>query len=168
MTYIEQDGRGYMHASQAVCLHCVSPDEFNPLPRFGSYLYHQFHVICHPISTIQPSILIRFIRNLQQPINLLLINAYAARKLGQPLVCLVPRLIHDADIEVVGLLVEQRLAELPELLWLGLQDCGAGLVHEGGGRMPGLNLLAENELDFIGIFRLDEWIDIFVDLGFRQ
>ena len=76
---------------------------------------------------------------------------------------MVARFVHDIDIEVLVLLVEERLAELPELVGVGLQDCNACFVNKRRGRVPWLDLLAEDELDVLGVLGLDEWEDRVVD-----
>lgn len=45
-------------------------------------------------------------------------------------VCVVPGLIHDVDVKVLFLLLEQLGAEVPELAGRQSQDCNAGLVDE--------------------------------------
>lgn len=76
---------------------------------------------------------------MEQIINFLLITAAMSSNLRQPLVRLVARLIDDVGVEERGLLVEEGLAEVPEFVWIGLEDSGAGFVDESGGWVPGLN-----------------------------
>lgn len=47
------------------------------------------------------------------------------------------------------------LAELPELVWVGLQHCNTALMDQSRRRVPRLDLLPEDDLDVVCILRLD-------------
>lgn len=111
----------------------------------------QLHKIRDPVARIEPSVLIRLITDLQQPIHLLLVDTHTSRNLRQPLVRVVPRLIHNAGIEKVLLLLKQLLAEVVELLGLDLEHSEARFMDEGRGRVPGLDLLAEDGYDAVRV-----------------
>ena len=134
-----------MHASQAVGL--------------GQKL----DVVCDLVATVQTAVLARLVRDLEKAVDLLLVDTHAAGKLRQSGVCLVACLMDDVDIEVLVLLVEERLAELPELVGVGLQDCNTCFVNKRRGRVPWLDLLAEDELHVLGVLGLDQWEDRVVD-----
>ena len=55
------------------------------------------------------------------------------------------------------------LAELPELVGVGLQDCNTCFVNKRRGRVPWLDLLAEDELHVLCVLGLDQWEDRVVD-----
>jgi len=105
----------------------------------------QLDEIGNAISRIQSAVLARLIRNLQQPVHLALVHAHAPRDRGQALVRRIPRLADHVDVEKVRLPVEQRGAKGPELVGLELEDGVAGFVDERAGRVPGLDVLAEDE-----------------------
>jgi len=122
-------------------------------------LGHKLDVVCDLVAAVQAAVLTRLVRDLQKAIDLLLVDAHAAGKLRQSGVRVVARFIHDVDIEVLVLLVEECLAELPELVRVGLQDCNTCFVNKRRGRVPRLDLLAEDELDVLGVLGLDQWED---------
>lgn len=126
-------------------------------------LNHQLDIVRDSIASIRVPVLIRLIRNLKQAINLLLIQSHATRYLRQPLVRLIPRLVDGISVEEIGLPVEQRPAKLPELVRMGLEYCGACFVDERGRGMPGLDLLSEDELDFLRVLLLHHGEDGVVD-----
>ena len=129
----------------------------------STYLHHKLNIIGDLIPNVHASIFVRLIRHFQQAVDLLLVQAGAGSQLRESLIGLVPRFMDDVDIKKIGLFVEQRLAEIPKLVGIGLQHRRSGLVHESGRRMPGLNMLAEDELDLIRVFLLDHGEDAFVD-----
>lgn len=94
-------------------------------------LNHQFDVVGHSIADVRRSILVRLIIHLKKAEDLLLVDADATGNLRQTLVGFVALFVDYIHIEEVGLLVEERFAEVPELVRLGLQDSGACLVDEG-------------------------------------
>lgn len=47
---------------------------------------------------------------------------------------------------------EQRGGEIPEAIGLDLQDGEGGLVREGRGWVPGLDMWAEDEGEVVGVF----------------
>lgn len=70
----------------------------------------------------------------------------------------------NIDVKVVILLIKQSFAEIPELIRVRLQHGGSSFVDQGGRRVPWLDLLAEDELDLVGVLGLDDREDIVVDL----
>lgn len=104
------------------------------------------------VSTVETAIGTRLVRDLEKTVNLLLINADTTSELRESAVRVVTGLIDDVHIEVLGLLVEECLAELPELVRVRLQDSNTRFVDKRRGRMPWLDLLAEDELDLVGVF----------------
>lgn len=52
----------------------------------------------------------------------------------------------DIGVKVLGLLGEQSFTEVPEFVGIGLEDCYACFVDQRGRRVPGLNLLPEDDL----------------------
>ena len=68
--------------------------------------------------------------------------------------------MHDIGIEVLCLLGEKSFAEVPERLGLGLKYCYACFVDQSGGRVPWLDLLAEDDLQLIWVLLLENWEDI--------
>lgn len=132
--YIEEHSRSNVHTSQAVCL----GDELD--------------VVSHLVSAVEATIRTRLVRDLEKTVDLLLINADTTSELREPGVSVIASLVDDIHVEVLGLLVEECLAKLPEFVWVGLQDSNTRFVDECRGRMPWLDLLAEDELDFVGVF----------------
>lgn len=110
------------------------------------------HIIRDFVSRVQTAILTRLVADLQKVINLLLIHADASSDLRQALVCVVTRLVDDANVEEVFLLVEQRGAEIVELCGVDFLYGVAGFVDECGGWVPWLDLLAEDGYDAVAIF----------------
>ena len=45
-------------------------------------------------------------------------------------------------------MLEERCGEIPESVRGNAEDCECGFVDEGGGRVPWLDLLAEDDFDF--------------------
>jgi len=82
-----------MHTSQAVCL--------------GQKL----DVVCDLVSTVQASIFTRLVGDFEKAVDLLLVEANAAGELRESGVGVVAGLVHDVDVEVLGLLVEESLYE---------------------------------------------------------
>ena len=111
----------------------------------------QLNKVGNPIPCVQSSILVRLIADLQQAVHLLLADTYTPCNLRQPLVRIIPCLVHHARIEEVFLLVEQLLAEIVKLVRLDFEHSEACLVHEYGGRVPGLDLLAEDGDDAVRV-----------------
>ncbi len=71
--------------------------------------------------------------------------------------------MYNIDVEILALLLEQRGAKRPELVGPEPEHGGAGFVDEGAGRVPWLDLLAEDQLEVFGVFGLYEWDDGSVD-----
>lgn len=111
------------------------------------HLYDNLEVIGHSISDVEASISSSLLRNSQKLVQLVSADARAlGSELGQPLVGLVAGLVHDVDVEVGLLVLEEGGAEVPELGRVELQHGQCGLVDERRGRVPWLNLLAEDDL----------------------
>lgn len=67
--------------------------------------------------------------------------------------------MHNLDIEIFLLVVEQRRAKRPEFVRRKAEYGGAGFVRERAGRVPGLDLLAEDDGDGGGVFGFYEGED---------
>ena len=122
-------------------------------------LDQELHIIRDAIARVQAPILPRPVGDFQKAKKLLLIHAHGPGKFCQSLVGLIPGLIYDAHIEVILLHLKQCIAEWPELIGRELEHGDACFVYESGGGMPGLDLLAEDDLDFLGILGLNHWKD---------
>jgi len=144
---VEEDSRGNMHTSHPVGLH------------------HLFDVVCDRISDIQTPIFARLIADPQQLEDLLLVNTFdLPRQARKPFVCLIPRLMHHVDVEILLLVLEEEVGECPELRWSSPEDSSARLMSKGRGRVPWLDLLAEDDADTrLGVFLLDEGPDGMLD-----
>ena len=96
-------------------------------------LDHLLHIIRNLIPRVQCPIFTWLITNLQYLKNLPFINTFdLPRQLRQTLVSIIPRLIHDIDIKIFFLVIEQQFREIPELCRCKSQDSGAGFVDECG------------------------------------
>ena len=114
-------------------------------------LHHKFHIPRHPIPPIQRPILPRLIIHLQQVKHPPLIHPrHFLSKLRQPFIRLVPGLVDYIGIEVGFLVVEEGGGEFPEFVRGESEDGEAGFMGEGGGGVPGLDLVAEDELEGFG------------------
>ena len=120
-------------------------------PRQPRNLHTSLQIIRARIPRIHTPILIRLITDLQQLKHLPLIHAHRAPQLRETLIRIIPRLIHHVRVKVVRLRIEQLFAKVPELVRGKLEDGDAGFVDERGGGVPGLDLLAEDELDVVGV-----------------
>jgi len=111
-------------------------------------LHHPLDIIRHGIADIQAPVLTRLIRYLQQVIYLLLINSLdLPRQFRKSLICLVSGLVYNVHVEVLSLMLEQHVRELPERGGCGSENSSAGFVGEGRRRVPRLDLLAKDEAD---------------------
>lgn len=122
-------------------------------------LDQELHIIRDAIARVQTPILPGPVGHFQQSKHLILIYPHGPGKFCQSLVGLVPGLIHDAHIEVILLHLEQCIAEWPELIGRELEHGDACFVYESGGGMPGLDLLAEDDLECLGILGFDHGQD---------
>jgi hypothetical protein len=111
----------------------------------------QLHVVCNTVTRVQSAILVRLVADLQQTVHFLLIDTHTSCNLSQALVCVIPCLVHHIRIEEILLLLEKLLAEVVELVGLHLEHGKPCLVYECRGRVPGLNLLAEDGNDAIRV-----------------
>lgn len=94
-------------------------------------LRHILHIIRYLIPNIQSPILVRLLPNPQQLIHLRLLHPRRLlRQLRQPLIRLIPCLIHHLYIEILLLPLKQHLTKLPKLARRNLQDCRARLVYQ--------------------------------------
>lgn len=139
-------------------------------PHHPRRLDQPLQIIRHPIPRIQRPILPRLIRNPQQGHHPLLIHPHTLpRQPRQTHIRLVAALIHDIDIEVIPLVREQRGRVIPECRRGELQDREGGFVEEGGGGVPGLDLLAEDEAElgrvFVGDVGGEGWVEGLEDFG---
>lgn len=121
-----------------------------------SYLDQQLEVSSDLITNIRVPITIWLIGHFEQIIDLTLRKSNCRRKLGQALVSSVPSLVDHVDIKVVGLLVKESSAKVPKLGWVGFEHSNSSFVNQSRRWMPGLHLLAEDDLDFGGVFLLDQ------------
>lgn len=137
-TYVEHDCRRDVDTNQTTSL-----DE-------------QLEVIGGLVARVQTPVLARLVRDLEHAVNLALVEADTSSELGKALVRLVPGLVDDTDVKVVGLLVEEGSGKGPEFGSVGPEDCDGGFVDQGRGRVPGLDLLAEDDLEFARVFLLDQ------------
>jgi hypothetical protein len=55
--------------------------------------------------------------------------------------------VDDVDVKEILLDFEQGGAEIPKQLGPGLEDGEGGFVGEGGGRVPGLDLVPEDDFE---------------------
>lgn len=121
-----------MVANQAIRL---STGLANAIPssikRIPTHPGHKLDIVRHPVPAVQRPILRGLIADPQQVHHLALVNTHLGSHLRQPLVRLVPGLVHDLDVKVLVLLLEEGGAEFPELVRGECEDCGAGLVGEG-------------------------------------
>lgn len=134
-------------------------------PRQPIRLDHILDIIGDLVADVHTPILARLVTNEQQLEDLALLDPIdRARELGQALVGVVAALIDNIDVEVVRLLLEQRLREVPEFGGGDFQDGGAGFVDERRGWVPGLDLLAEDDADArFGVLGLDQGADLGVE-----
>lgn len=123
----------------------------------------QLEIIRHLVTRVQAPIRTRLVRNLQLTIDLVLIQAYTSSKLGESLVSLVSSLIDNVDIKVLGLLVKQGGGEGPELRGVSPEHRDGGFVDQSRRRVPGLDLLAEDDLEVVGVLLLDDGSDVVVE-----
>lgn len=93
-------------------------------------LCHQLDIIRHTVADVQRSVFPRLNTDLQQFEHFLLIHAHAPCDLRQPLVRVIPRLIHDIHVEELLLALEKRVGEFPELFRRDLEDSGAGFMRK--------------------------------------
>ncbi len=129
-----------------------------------TYLHQNFQICRYTIPNIQTPILAWLIRNLQHPIHLPLVHTNTSRKLHQPFVGLVSPLVYNIYIEIIILVFKQFLTEFPKSVWRKLQYRNASFMYKGRRRMPRLDLLAEDQLDVIGVrFRRHGGQDGFVN-----
>lgn len=112
----------------------------------------QLYKIRDPVSCIQTAVLIGLVTNFQQIVHLLLVDSHASSDLREPFVCVVARLVDDVCVKEVLLLFKEFLAEVVELVRLHLEHGKAGFVHECRGRVPGLDLLAEDCDNAVRVF----------------
>ena len=117
-----------------------------------THLYQDLHVIRHFIARVLSLTWL----DLQQPVHFLFIESYSCSNLCQALVRIVSNLVGDRLIEELRLLVEEGFAEVVEFFRCKAQYGRASFVDEGRRWMPGLDLLAEDELDFGGVLLLDK------------
>ena len=54
----------------------------------------------------------------------------------------------NIDIKIILLVFEECCGEIPESVREKAEHCECGFVDEGGGRVPWLDLLAEDDFDF--------------------
>ncbi len=113
----------------------------------SSCLDKDLQVIGDLIPYIQASVIGRLVGNGKAVVDSGLIHAHAGCKLGEATIRLVAGLVDDVDVEVGLLVLEQRAAEDPVLLGRDLQHGSRSLVSERRGWVPGLDLLAEDELN---------------------
>ena len=62
--------------------------------------------------------------------------------------------MHDIDVKEILLALEEFCAEIPECARVESEHGDAGFVGEGGGRVPWLDLVAEEEFH-VGVFGAD-------------
>lgn len=99
---------------------------------------------------------LRVLIDLQQFQDLALVDPGLAGDLGQALVRLVPALVGNPRVEELGLLLEQGGAEIPELLRGYSEHGGAGFTGQCRRGVPGLDLLAEDDLELVLVFLGDQ------------
>jgi hypothetical protein len=129
-------------------------------PHHPRGLDHPLDIVRDPIPGIQTPIRGRRIANPQQPHHLLLINPDTlCGQARQPRVRLIPALGDDAHVEVIGLTLEQRRGEIPEPRRRQLEHGQPRLVRQGRGRVPGLDVLAEDQAQFGRVSVRDEGRD---------
>lgn len=122
-------------------------------------LHHHLNIIRDLVAHIQPALGTRLVRGLEGFEHLCFVDTDLARDLGEPLVSVVARFVDHVDVEEVVLQLEQLGGERVEFLGGEFQDCRAGFVGERGGWVPGLDLLAEDDLDAAGVFLFDDGED---------
>lgn len=121
----------------------------------AGHLDGNLQVVGDGVARVQAAVRAGLVRDLEPLVHLVGAQAGAVgREPGQPLVGGVARLVDDAHVKVGLLFVEERLAEGPELGGVQLHDGEGGLVHEGGRGVPGLDLLAEDDLQLAGELRV--------------
>lgn len=64
--------------------------------------------------------------------------------------------MHDIGVEELGLAREEGGGEVPEATWSEAEDGEAGFVGQRRGRVPGLDVLPEDEAETVGVFLPDE------------
>lgn len=118
-----------------------------PLP---PHPHHPLDIPRHPIPHIQRPVLPGHLRHRKQPVNILLAHPHPRRRtrqLRQPSVGCVAGFPDDVDVKVLLLRGEQRGGEGVEGGGGGVgqvQDGERGFVREERGRVPGLDVLAED------------------------
>lgn len=116
-------------------------------PRQPRHLDNSLDIPRHRVPCVLPPPTL----HLEQLINLPVIHRDGIPgQLRQPFVGVVARLVGYGFVEVVDLVVEKRAGKVPELGRVEALHGERGLVHEGRGRVPRLDLLADYELDFGG------------------
>lgn len=75
-------------------------------------LNHQLNIIRNPVPRIQGAVRARLIRDDQQLVDGLLVDADSGRELGESRIRRVARLVDDVDVKVRRLLLEQLPAEV--------------------------------------------------------
>ncbi len=78
------------------------------------------------------------------------------RQPHQPPVRLIAPLAHHAPVEELRLPLKQRGGVVPEARRCEAQDREGGFVAEGGRRVPGLDLRAEDHAQLVGVSLPDE------------
>jgi hypothetical protein len=109
-------------------------------------LREQLDIVRHTVPDIQPAVLIRLIRHFKQTVHFLLVDSDAPGQFRQTLVGLVAWFMHYVDVEILGLLREERFAEFPEFVGRLFEYSGAGFVDKSAGGVPGLDLLARRDV----------------------
>lgn len=117
-------------------------------------LNQDLEVISDLIPNIQAAIRRWLVRDLEEVVDRRLVHTNGGSELGEPAVGLVARLGDDVDVEVGLLVLEEGVAEGPVLGGGDVQHGEGGLVREGRRGVPGLDLLAQDELHAAGPFRV--------------
>lgn len=126
-------------------------------PHHPRTLNHPFQVRGNLIPIIQPGASFPSPSNPQQPHHLLAMYPDPLlRKPHQPCIRLIAPLRHHARIEKLRLPLKQRSGILPEPGGCEAEDREGGFVTERRGRVPGLDLLAEDQAQLGGVFLRDE------------
>lgn len=98
----------------------------------------------------------------QESVDLLLVNTQGSSQGRETLVSRVSCFVNDVDVEEVDLVLEDGSRVLPKGTRVDSFHGERCLVGERGTRMPWLDLLSEDDLDFVGEFRVDNWFHVVV------
>ena len=110
------------------------------------HLGEQLEVVGHLVADVEGAVLGGPVGDLEEGVDLGLVEADAlGGELGEAPVRLVAGLVDDVDVEKVLLGVEEGGAVLPALGRVEAQDGQGRLVQQRGARVPGLDLLAEDD-----------------------